>query len=182
MTLQKSTAQLSPKRPHAILSLLGFGAAVAGAAWFGSRYSPKNANTRLWFESLDKPKYNPPDRVFPVVWTTLYSLIAFSGWRTWRTEDSRQRSHALRLWKAQLVANAEWTLLFFGEHQPKKALTDAILLETIILRYIRTVKDLDQAAALTMVPYAAWVAFAIVLNADIARRNPDAETKLPKAA
>jgi len=182
MTPLKSIPQPATRRPHAFLSLLGFGAAVAAAAWFGSRYSPKNPRTRLWYQGLDKPKYNPPDQVFPLVWTALYSLIAYSGWRTWRTEDSRQRSHALRLWKAQLVANAEWSLLFFGEHQPRKALTDAILLETVILRYIRTVKELDQPAALTMVPYAAWVAFAIILNADIARRNPEAQTKLPQAA
>lgn len=170
------------KRPHSLAAFLGFGAAVAATAWFGSRYSPKNPKTRLWYKSLDKPAFNPPDKVFPAVWSALYPLMAISGWRAWRAQDSPARSHALRLWKAQLIANAEWTLLFFGEHQPKKALTDAILLETLILRYIRTVNDVDKAAALTMVPYAAWTAFAIILNAEIARRNPKAETKLPRAA
>lgn len=170
------------KRKHSLAAFLGFGAAVAGAAWFGSRYSPKNPNTRLWYETLDKPSFNPPEKVFPAVWSALYSLIAISGWRAWRAEPSPERSHALRLWKAQLVANAEWTLIFFGEHKPKKALMDALLLETLILRYMRTVKDVDQAAALAMIPYAVWVAFAVILNAEIARRNPEAETKLPRAA
>ena len=170
------------KRSHSWLGFLGFGAAVGAAALFGSRYSPRNKRTRAWYNSLDKPAYNPPDKVFPAVWTILYSLIAISGYRAWRTPDSPERAHALRLWKSQLVANAEWTLLFFGEHQPKKALMDAVLLETLILRYMKTVSDIDQAAALAMIPYAAWVAFAIVLNADIAHRNPDAERLAPRAA
>jgi len=182
----KSTSRASyPERyskKHPWLGFLGFGAAVAAAALFGSRYSPRNKRTRDWYRSLDKPPYNPPDKVFPAVWSILYSLIAISGWRAWQSPESPERSHALRLWKAQLAANAEWSLLFFGEHQPKKALMDAILLETLILRYMKTVNEIDQPAALTMIPYAAWVAFAIVLNADIAHRNPDAAEMAPRAA
>src|SRR5580700_1912748 len=89
------------------LALAGFGAAVAGAAWFGSRYSPRDARTKLWYDRLDKPSYNPPQYVFPIVWSSLYTLIAISGWRVWREEDSNERSHALALWAGQLASNAE---------------------------------------------------------------------------
>jgi tryptophan-rich sensory protein len=37
-------------------------------------------------------------------------------------------------------------------------------------------------AAACFIPYAAWVAFATVLNAEIVRRNPDAREMLPRAA
>jgi tryptophan-rich sensory protein len=169
-------------RPHSLVALLGFGAGVAAAAWFGSRYSPRNSRNRLWYRRLDKPPFNPPDAIFPAVWTLLYALIAFSGWRTWQAEDSRQRSRALRLWVKQLITNSQWSRLFFGQHRPKAALGDVLLLETQILRYILNTKDVDSAAALAFVPYAVWVAFAAALNAEIVRRNPDAEKMLPQAA
>lgn len=168
------------KNTKSLLALAGFGAAVAGAAWFGSRYSPKDPRTRLWYSRLEKPSYNPPDYVFPIVWSTLYSLMAISGWRVWQGEDSPERSRALRLWAAQLASNAEWTKLFFGEHRPVRALADVVALESMIVRYIATARKVDTGAALCFVPYAAWVGFAAVLNADIARRNPDARKKFPR--
>jgi translocator protein len=165
-----------------LLSLFGFGAVVAGAAWFGSRYTPKDPKTKLWYERLEKPKYSPPHEVYPLVWTSLAALIAYSGWRTWLAESSARRSQALRLWAAQLVSNAEWTKLFFGQHRPQRALADALFLESVIIRYIVAAYEVDPVAALTFVPYAAWVAFATALNIEIALRNPDAEDKLPRAA
>lgn len=77
------------ERSRSSLALLGFGAAVAAAGLYASRYSPRNARTNLWFRRLEKPSYQPPDYVFPIVWTTLYSMIALSGWQVWKAEDSR---------------------------------------------------------------------------------------------
>ena len=164
------------------LAFLGFATAVAGVAWIGSRYSSRDLRTRTWYSRLKKPPFNPRQAAFPVVWTILYALMAFSGWRTWRGDMSPARSRALRLWAMQLAANAEWTHLFFGRHQPKQALADIVLLESLLVVYIATAKDVDGAAAACFLPYAGWVAFAAVLNAEIVRRNPEAETKLPLAA
>ena len=164
------------------LSLLGFGAAVAAAGFVGARYSPRDARTKLWYSRLDKPSWNPLDFVFPIVWTALYSLIAVSGWRTWQQRSSPERTRALRLWVAQLATNAEWTRLFFGQHRPGQSLLDVIALEAQILGYIASAKDVDLGAAACFIPYAAWVAFATVLNAEIVRRNPDAKDLLPRAA
>src|SRR5262249_22905728 len=111
----RPTPHLKPimARPHSLIALLGFGAGVTAAAWFGSRYSPRNSRNQIWYSRLEKPAFNPPDSVFPIVWTALYALIAFSGWRTWQAEDSRHRSQALRLWVKQLMTNAQWSRLFF---------------------------------------------------------------------
>ncbi len=57
-----------------------------------------------------------------------------------------------------------------------------IALEAQILGYIASAKEVDAGAAACFIPYAAWVAFATVLNAEIARRNPDAKNMLPRAA
>ncbi len=163
------------------IALGGFCAAVTAAAWVGSRYSPRDARTRLWYSRLDKPDFTPPKAVYPVVWTGLYALMAVSGWRVWSAEHSDDRSQALRLWAAQLASNVEWTKLFFGEHRPLRALLDVAVLEVAIVKYIAAASKVDRAAAACFVPYAGWVAFAAYLNAEIARRNPDARRLFPRA-
>ena len=167
-------------RSKTFLALGAFGAAVAAAGWLGSRNSPKDVRTRVWYSRLNKPSFNPPEFVFPVVWTSLYALMAISGWRVWQTKDSSERSRALRLWVGQLGSNAEWSNLFFGQHRPNRALIDIIVLETMIAKYISVADKVDRPAALCFVPYAAWVGFAAVLNFEIARRNPDAYKKFPR--
>jgi tryptophan-rich sensory protein len=64
------------QRHNRSFALLGFAAAVAGAGWLGSRYSPSDPKTALWYSGLKKPPFNPPNFVFPIVWSLLYTLIA----------------------------------------------------------------------------------------------------------
>ncbi|HEV3307754.1 MAG TPA: TspO/MBR family protein [Candidatus Sulfotelmatobacter sp.] len=161
----------STKQTRSLLALAGFGLATAGAAWYGSRYS-RNGSRERWSRQLDKPAFTPPREIVPVVWTTLYALMAWSGWRIWCSAPSRERKHALRLWISQLSANSKWSKLFFDEDRPSLALADAIALEGLIFSYIKAARKVDRAAANAFIPYAAWVAYAAVLNAEIARLNP----------
>ena len=170
------------RKSKSLYALLGFGATVAAAGWFGARHSPRQRRAKLWYERLKKPAYNPPNYVFPIVWTALYSLIAVSGWRIWEAGASPERTRALTLWASQLTANAAWTEIFFGEHQPKLALADIAALEAMIVAYILNAKQVDGPAAACFVPYAAWVAFAAVLNEEIVRLNPKAERLFPRPA
>jgi translocator protein len=165
-----------------LLALAGFGAATAAAAWYGSRYSPADPQTRLWYSRLEKPRLNPPDAVFPVVWTSLYTLMAISAYRVYISEPSPERTRALRLWAGQLLANAKWGKLFFGKHRPDLALADVIALESMMLSYIKSARQVDLLASVAFIPYAGWVAFATYLNREIARKNPDAALLRPRAA
>ena len=169
---------MQPRRSKSLLALAGFGLLTAGVAWYASRYS-KAGNQDSWYRNLDKPGFTPPDAVFPAVWTTLYAMIAWSGWRVWSAAPSRDRNRALRLWISQLAANAKWSKLFFGQHQKTLALADILALEGAVISYITAARRVDRAAANAFIPYAAWIAFAAVLNAEIVRRNPGLEAHLP---
>ncbi len=106
--------------------------------------------------------------------------MAISGWRVWNAEDSAGAlarftpvGHATGLQRRVDKA-------VLRQAQPVSALLDVVALESMIVRYIATARKVDTGAALCFVPYAAWVGFATVLNADIARRNPDAWKKFPR--
>jgi len=162
---------MSNRKSRSILALAGFGLVTAGAAWYGSRYS-RSESRATSYRQLGKPGFATRKEVYPVVWMALYALMAWSGWRVWSAAPSRERKQALRLWISQLATNAKLSKLFFGEHSPTLALADAIALEGLIFSYIKAARKVDRAAGNAFIPYAAWVAFAAVLNAEIARINP----------
>jgi tryptophan-rich sensory protein len=117
-----------------------------------------------WYAGLVKPSFNPPAWLFGPVWTVLYVLIAIAGWRVWQRDRT---GWPMKLWWTQLALNFLWTPVFFGAHQLGLALVVILLMLAAILAFIATAWRLDRVAAWLFVPYAAWVAFASVLNGSI---------------
>jgi tryptophan-rich sensory protein len=105
--------------------------------------------------------------VFAPVWTILYVLIAIAGARTF----ARGRGRGFALWLAQLALNFAWSPVFFGLHRPVAALVIVGALLATIVAFIATQWATDRPSALLFVPYAAWVAFATLLNASIVALN-----------
>jgi len=117
-----------------------------------------------WYGQLVKPAFNPPGWIFGPVWTVLYVIVAVAGWRVWQRDGC---GWPMKLWWAQLVLNFLWTPIFFGTHQISLALVVILLLLAVIIAFIATAGKRDRVAALLFAPYAAWVAFASLLNASL---------------
>lgn len=159
------------KRPSNAIALSSFVAAVAGAAILGSQFTPAAGKIGDWYASLKKPSFTPPGAAFPIAWTTLYALMAWSAFKVWKTPASKPRTAALGAWAAQLTLNAAWSPIFFGARQPKLAFADLVALQIAILAYTSLARKSDRPAAWMMLPYIGWVTFAGVLNLEIARLN-----------
>ena len=121
-----------------------------------------------WYRKLAKPWFTPPNSIFGPAWTALYFLIAIAGWRTF-TRDPL--GAAMTVWVIALLLNFVWSPVFFGLHRPTAALAVVLALLANILVFIFVSWRQDSVTALLFVPYAVWVAFAVVLNAAICRLN-----------
>lgn len=121
-----------------------------------------------WYESLQKPWFNPPNWVFGPAWTVLYLLIAIAGWRLW---DRGAPGSVKALWLLQLLFNLLWSPVFFALQMPLAALVVAFAMLAAILAFVIRAWPVDRVAAALFLPYAAWVAFACVLNASIVALN-----------
>ena len=128
-------------------------------------------STGGWYANLAKPAWNPPGWVFGPVWTLLYALMAVAAWRVWYHGGWAQQKRALGLFLFQWALNALWTPLFFGLHQPGWALVEILILLAAVLTTMRTFWRIDRSAGALLLPYAAWVAFATLLNGAIWRMN-----------
>jgi len=158
-------------RPRSWLGLATFGAITAGAALFGSIATRKRVRGAWYTIALRKPPWQPPRAAFGPVWTSLYALIAASGWRVWEAPPSPSRSRALALWAGQLAMNAAWPWLFFGARSPRLGLAGMGVLLPAIGAYANEARRVDPGAAWMVAPYLGWSTFAAALNAEIVHRN-----------
>jgi translocator protein len=123
-----------------------------------------------WYPTLKKPFFTPPNGLFPIAWTFLYTLMALSLWRVLRAEASGKRP-ALVIFGVQLALNLAWSWVFFGLRSPWGGVAVVIALIAAIALTMRAFRPFDTAAAYALLPYLAWVSFAAVLNISIAILN-----------
>jgi benzodiazapine receptor len=126
-----------------------------------------------WYAGLIKPKWTPPNWVFPVVWNILYLMMGTSLWFLWQADPQRhERRRAITLFLIQLALNAAWSLVFFKLHQTKTALAIILLLAIAVAATIITSWRVDRRTAALLVPYLVWIGYAVTLNAGIVVLNP----------
>ncbi len=128
-------------------------------------------NLEPWYASLAKPSFNPPNWIFAPVWTTLYLMMAFALWRILRLRDSSAKQKAVLLFALMLVLNAAWSWMFFAANSPLLGLINILPQLALIAVVIAAFLRLDKIAGLVLLPLAAWVAFATLLNFSIWQLN-----------
>lgn len=148
------------------LGFVGWLGITFSAALVGSRFMPG-----VWYESLSKPSWNPPNAIFGPVWSVLYLLMAVAAWLVWRRSGFNGAGLALILFIIQLVLNALWSYLFFGKHRPDLAFLDIVALWFSIVIVLVLFWRAHRGAGGMMVPYLAWVSFAAYLNFLLWRMN-----------
>jgi translocator protein len=148
-----------------LVAFLGIAFAVAA---FGTVATIGSVNG--WYAHSDRVLWTPPNVVFPIVWTVLYTAIAVSGWLAWRERRRAIVGPGLVLFVLQLFLNSLWTPIFFGGYAvigPSAlwvALGVILLLDLLVLGTIASFWQYSRVAALLLVPYLAWILYASTLN------------------
>lgn len=126
---------------------------------FGGLFQPGE-----WYESVNRAPWTPPNIAFPIVWGILYLFIAIAGWLIF----ARGSARAKQLWIAQLVLNAAWSWLFFGQHWVLVALIDISLMVILVTALVvQCFKEQLTLPGCLLAPYVIWLLLATSLNAYI---------------
>ena len=141
-------------------------AACGAAAASGAMIQPG-----AWYESLNKPRWTPPDWVFPLTWTLLYVLMALAGMRLSQVAGSEL---ALALWSWQIALNTLWTPVYLGLPRIRAAMVVMVFLWLAVAAATWTFFTVDFVSGLLFAPYLVWVTIAGALNFSTLRLNPQA--------
>lgn len=116
-----------------------------------------------WYPHLLKPYGTPPDIVFPIVWTILYTLMAIALTLLLISPTAKKKI-AYTLFGVQLFLNFIWSWLFFYLQRPDLALIDIVFLWFFICLTICFFWRHTRLGSLLLLPYLFWVTYAVYLN------------------
>jgi translocator protein len=141
-------------------------------AFGGSVFTPEQGS-EWYYQVLQKPSWNPPDWLFPPVWTLLFILMGTALWLVVREGFDRPGvKSAASLFALQLILNLGWSAAFFGLQSPLLGFVEILFLWAAIAATIVRFYALSRLAAWLLVPYLLWVSFASYLNFTIWQLNP----------
>lgn len=119
-----------------------------------------------WYDTLVKSPLNPPRIAFPIVWTTLYIMLAVAGYRLWlkRNDDTKGKKH-LAFFAAYMVVNWAWSFIFFAGHMIDFGFAWIILSDIILALLIFFLWQNKQKVDIVfLMPTFLWGVFAAYLN------------------
>lgn len=122
---------------------------------------------RNWYPSLEKPPLNPPNLLFPIVWTTLFVLMGLAGSHLFRARGSATGKVCLALFAVQSAMNWSWSFIFFEWHSLGLAFAWILAMVGFAAALILKSWNHQRMAALCFVPYLLWIGFASYLSGSI---------------
>ena len=154
-------------------TIIGTGLAVVGAAIAGGAASRNGIDG--WYTTINKPRYVPPNALFPIAWTVLYADIAATSAAAINRfradgDDTRARAYIGAL-GVNLVLNASWSWIFFGKRKLGAAAAAAAVLTASSADLTRRTAVADPQLGAALTPYPLWCAFATVMTTHIWRLN-----------
>lgn len=170
-TRKHSMAEIKTRRPA---STQAVGLVISLMICFAAGGMGGLATTQgldAWYDTLNKPTWNPPNWIFAPVWTTLYGLMGIAVWLVWRGGDRKDVKSAITMFTIQLVLNSVWSVLFFGMQNPGGALIEIVVLWLAIVATTILFFRRSAIAGGLMTPYLLWVSFASFLNFTIWNLN-----------
>nr|WP_281193488.1 TspO/MBR family protein [Halorubrum sp. F4] len=114
---------------------------------------------------IERPWFYPPEILFPIVWTLLFTLMGVALFIVWRHGTDRPSVRiALAMFAVQFALNLSWTPVFFGLQRPDLGLAVIVVLWVAIIATVVLFSRISRIAAVLLTPYLGWVSFAVALN------------------
>ena len=143
-------------------SLMLWIASLILVGWGMGLITQNQVNT--WYGLLNRSSLTPPNYVFGVVWTILYTMIGLSGWLMWRQPSFPGLRLIKNLYLILLLLNWSWTPLFFYYHLTGYALTVLVLMDIGVSSIIYLAYTRLKLVSQLMIPYLLWILLATYLN------------------
>lgn len=140
--------------------------AIGGLIGYGTRDGING-----WYQSADRSRLTPPDWVFGAMWPSLYLLLSIALWSLWGRRGDPHCRKALVALAAQMPVNWAWNPVFFNLQGLWASVAMILMMIAATAYAIFKAWRGYRPAAWLILPYMAWISFALYLSSYIALKN-----------
>ena len=117
------------------------------------------------YDNYIKPDITPPNIVFPIAWSILYTLMGVSNYLF--TKDGNKNKYYI----PQLIVNLIWPFIFFTLKWYLLAIIWLIILLVLVVLMVVEYFKKNKIAAYLQIPYVLWLIFATILSINVYNLN-----------
>eukprot|EP00118_Oscarella_pearsei_P025412 m.308138 g.308138 ORF g.308138 m.308138 type:complete len:177 (+) comp43441_c0_seq1:1607-2137(+) len=117
-----------------------------------------------WYAKLKKPSFNPPNWLFGVAWTILYTLMGVASYLIYEDGGFEKNLIPLLIYAGNLIFNFLWSIIFFGLHFIMLGFFDIVVVVVSAVAIAVVFYPVNHVATYLLIPYIAWGLFASLLN------------------
>lgn len=125
---------------------------------------------QIWFDTLSKPIFTPPQIVFPIVWTILFVLISVSAVLTILSKTTEKRFYMILLILNYLFIQMYSYIQFELKDTPLAFVDVILVLITSFMLFISGCK-INKKASYLLIPVLIWVIFVSFIQVGILKYN-----------
>ncbi|CAB1107207.1 unnamed protein product [Ectocarpus sp. CCAP 1310/34] len=144
------------------------GAATAGPKKWLEKSQLFNIDVPIgkdWYTNLRKPRWNPPNWVFPIMWIPLKILQVFACYEMWDKLETRSCiALPVVVYTVYKSLGDVWNKVFFERRRLKIGTVVISLYYLTLLAGIKVFFDVSDRAGYLFAPTAAWVTIATCLQ------------------
>lgn len=124
-----------------------------------------------WYQSLQKPAWQPPGFVFGIIWPYNFIIIGIALYSIAFQARPAVVALALSLFAASVFFALRWSYLFYFEHNFSSAGNSLLATTILTLPLLAIVFSVSWRIGLAFIPYQIWIAVATALNYEYGRIN-----------
>lgn len=127
---------------------------------------------REWYDALNKPAFTPPGGTIGIIWAVLFALIALAAAIIYYKKNFSKESKTFWLiFAVNYISNQLFSYFQFSQKNLLAASIDCLIVAVTALLLILSARKISRAAALLLIPYFLWTAFATYLSFSIYSMN-----------
>ncbi len=124
-----------------------------------------------WYQSLNRPQWQPPDIVFGLIWPYNFLILGISAVTVMKTGELRTSVIFLVFLAASIFSALSWAYFFYKPHELVMASTALGFAAALTIPLVIMTFQKSTLVGLLLTPYQGWLIIATILSFSYSRLN-----------